>query len=61
MEQQAKDYEEVPTFEELLKEEFGNLNLYEKILYHLQDYVILAIASSLVAGYVTGATFGRFW
>lgn len=57
--EQPVDYE-VPTFEEVLEREYKALSFFGKVIYHLQDYVVLAVTLSGVAGYAAGATFGWF-
>ena len=53
-EEQPKDF--VPqTFEEFWKDEFDQLNIWQKIYYHWQEYTIYII------GYFAGMTYGKFW
>lgn len=61
--EQPKDYAEdkIPTFEEFLDQEYDNLNLLEKITYHLQDHIWKVIFITVVGGYLAGAQFGLFW
>ena len=59
--EQPKDYEEIPTFEEFLDQEYHNLGTLEKITYHLQDHIWKAIFVGVVGGYFAGTYFGVFW
>jgi hypothetical protein len=56
--EQPKDYEELVAY---LDSGYDELTLFSKILYHLQDYIILVIGVSLALGYLLGLTFGKFW
>ena len=59
-EEQPKDF--VPqTFEEFWKDEFDQLNIWQKIYYHWQEYTIYITLASLVIGYFAGMTYGKFW
>lgn len=60
MEETPKDYE-VPTFPELLEQEYNDLSIVGKIIYYMQDHIVLFVASSFVLGYIIGAAFGKFW
>ena len=58
--EQPKDYE-IQTFEEMFEQEFKNLTLSERVMYHLQNHVVLLILLSFAGGYLAGTYFGVFW
>ncbi len=49
------------TFEDWINQGYKELNFFSKLLYHLQDHIILTIFSSLIVGYLAGTYFGKFW
>jgi len=56
--EQPKDYE---TFEEYLDSGYQELNMFQKITYHLQDHVWKTIFIGVASGYLAGTYFGMFW
>lgn len=58
MEEQPKDYE-IQSFEELLAEEYKNLNKFQRGIYHIQDYVLVYIFAAFAAGYLAGLFVGN--
>lgn len=54
-----KDYPEVQTLEEWLDSGYGELNTFQKIVYHLQDYVLVYIFAAFAAGYLAGLFVGN--
>jgi len=57
--EQPKDYE--IEIERVFEETYNALPFYKKILYHLQDFILLALVTAFLAGYLAGITFGKFW
>jgi len=51
--EQPKDYE-VISFEEMLEQEYQSLTVFQKLVYHLQDYVLVYIVAAFAAGYLAG-------
>jgi hypothetical protein len=58
MDEQPKDYVELD-FEKLVEQEYVNLPWYLKVVYHLQDYILIAIASAFALGYLIGLMAGQ--
>jgi len=56
--EQPKDYE---TFEEFLNSGYEELSMLGKITFFLQDHLWKAIFIGIMAGYLAGMTFGKFW
>ncbi|MCH8286713.1 hypothetical protein IIB79_09340 [candidate division KSB1 bacterium] len=52
--------EQPKDFEELLKEDYYELNLWGKITYFLEDHIWKAIFIAGFAGFITGICFDRF-
>ena len=55
------DYEKIETYEEFLNSGWGELGLWGRITYHLQDHVWKAIFVGSALGYIAGTYFGKFW
>ena len=61
LEEDEDDLPEIPTFEEFLESEYQDLTIVQKFMYHLQDYIFLALFTAFLGGYLTGIRFGVFW
>jgi hypothetical protein len=64
--EQPKDYteEEFPeaqSFNDWLRTGYDNLNVFEKLIFHLQLHPIRVIIVIFLLGYGTGIYFGKFW
>lgn len=65
--EQPRDYvdpvEEVPvqTIDDWFAEEYAKLGFFERVLYRMQNHVILVMIISITLGYLAGTYFGTFW
>jgi len=55
--EQPKDYEKPEELNADLVEAYNNLNWFGKLLYRLQDHIILALVAALMIGYYVGINF----
>ena len=60
MEEVPRDYV-VESFEEKLNAAYQELSFVNKILFHMQDYIVLVTIVTFVLGYIAGMNFGKFW
>lgn len=57
MEEQPKDY--VDEYDKIVKEAYDASPLHVRIMYQLQEYIIVTIASAFLLGYLAGVYFGK--